>query len=148
MNILINAWVAIQAFFVKIQLFFINLGITFATDFVQVREVALSNIPVLLIIFAVGVVCAGLSALITISRKGLVEDIIFSAVFGLVFNVFGLLFVFFRKPVWNNLGWIPVVAAWFFFDGNLAFSLMLVAYAVVWMFAQHALLERIKVIEE
>ncbi len=148
MNFLSNAWIGIQIFFLNVQLFFIDLAATLATGFVQVRDVALSNIPVLLIVLAVGIVCAGLSALITILRKGFVEDIIFSAIFGLVFNVFGLLFVFFRKPVWNNLGWIPVVAAWFFLDANLTFALMLIAYAIVWMFTQHALLERIKIIEE
>lgn len=148
MNFLNNLWIGTNAFFLSVQLFFIDLAVTLAVGFAQVREVALANIPLLMIILAVGVVCAGLCAFITILRKGFVEDIIFSAIFGLVFNVFGLLFVFFRKPVWNNLGWIPVVAAWFFLDANLAFALMLIAYAVAWMFTQHALLERIKVIEE
>lgn len=94
------------------------------------------------------VVCAVLCALITKLRKGLIEDVVFSGVFGLVFNVMALLFVFFRKPVWNNLGWIPVVIAWFFIDANIVVAAALCAYAIVWAVAQHMLLERIKVVED
>lgn len=94
------------------------------------------------------VVCAILSAFITKLRKGLIEDVVFSGVFGLLFNVMALLFVFFRKPVWNNLGWIPVVIAWFFIDANIAVATVLCAYAIVWAVSQHKLLERIKVVEE
>ena len=94
------------------------------------------------------VICAVACAVITKARKGLIEDVIFAGVFGLIFNVLGLLFVIFRKPVWNNLGWIPVVVAWFFLEGNLTFALILIAYAVIWMFLQHIVYERIKVIEE
>lgn len=96
----------------------------------------------------VSVICAVANAIICVMRKELIEDVIFAAVFGLIFNVMGLLFVIFRQPVWNNLGWIPVVAAWFFIDGNLLMAIFLVIYAVIWAFSQHELLERIKVIEE
>ena len=109
----------------------------------------ISNHMIYIIIAAVlAVASAAGCAIITMMRRGFMDDIILSAVFGLVFNVMGLLFVFFRKPVWNNLGWIPVVVAWFFLQGNLTFALMLIAYAVAWMFFQHAIFERIKIIEE
>ncbi len=109
----------------------------------------ISNYSTILIILAVvGVVTGIACAVITKMRNDLIEDTIFAGIFGLVFNVFGLLFVIFRKPVWNNLGWIPVIAAWFLFDGNLVAALICIIYSVIWAFAQHELLERIKVIED
>ena len=104
-----------------------------------------------IIIFAVLAVISAIGcALITKFRKGFIDDIVYSAAFGLIFNVLGLLFVFFRKPVWNNLGWIPVIIAWFFIDPsqNTTFALILIAYAILWAFAQHFIYDRIKVIEE
>ena len=120
----------------------------FKTDILHIGDFINKNTNILIIIGIISIITAIACALITKARKGLLEDVIFSGVFGLLFNVLGLLFVIFRKPVWNNLGWIPVVVAWFFLDGNLIFALMLVAYAILWMFTQHALIEKIKVIEE
>ena len=117
----------------------------FKTDFLHIGGFINNNIGLIIAVIVLAVASAIGCALITKLRKGIMEDVIFSAIFGLVFNVLGLLFVFFRKPVWNNLGWIPVVAAWFFFDGNLTFSIILILYAVIWMFAQNELLDRIEV---
>lgn len=105
-------------------------------------------ITVATIIGIISIICAIACAVISVMRKDLIEDVVFAAIFGFVFNVMGLLFVIFRKPVWNNLGWIPVVAAWFFFDGNLLMAIFLITYAVIWAFSQHELLDRIKVVEE
>lgn len=115
----------------------------FKTDILHIGGFINNNLNILIIVGIIGVISAIACALITKARKGLIEDIIFAGIFGLVFNILGLLFVIFRKPVWNNLGWIPVVAAWFFVDGNLTMAIILVAYAVIWMFAQHELLDRI-----
>ena len=120
----------------------------FKADILHIGDFINKNTNILIIIGIISIITAIACALITKARKGLLEDVIFSGVFGLLFNVLGLLFVIFRKPVWNNLGWIPVIIAWFFLDGNLIFALMLVAYAILWMFTQHSLLEKIKVIEE
>lgn len=120
----------------------------FAADFLHIGGFINNNISLLIIVGILAIISAIGCAVITALRKGFMDDIIISAVFGLVFNVLALLFVFFRKPVWNNLGWIPVVVAWFFLDGNLSFALMLIAYAVIWMFLQNIVYDRIKVIEE
>lgn len=120
----------------------------FKTNFSDIVEWLSNNTAVLAVVGILAVICAIACAVITKSRKGLIEDVVFSAIFGLVFNVLGLLFVIFRKPVWNNLGWIPVVVAWFFIDGNLLLALILCAYAGVWAYTQHQLLENIKVSED
>ncbi|MBR5517605.1 MAG: hypothetical protein IKV86_01095 [Clostridia bacterium] len=120
----------------------------FGLDIIHIGGFINNNISIIIIAAVLAVISAAGCAVITMLRKGFMDDIIISAVFGLVFNVLGLLFVFFRKPVWNNLGWIPVVVAWFFLEGNLTFALILIAYAVIWMFLQHIVYERIKVIEE
>ena len=120
----------------------------FGLDILHIGGFINNNITIIIIAAVLAVISAIGCAVITASRRGFMDDIILSAVFGLVFNVLGLLFVFFRKPVWNNLGWIPVVVAWFFLQGNFTFALMLIAYAVIWMFFQHIIFERIKVIEE
>ena len=117
-------------------------------DFENIGNFLSKNIEVVIVALVLAVISAVLCMLISKKRNALPEDVIFSGVFGLVFNVLGLLFVIFRKPVWNNLGWIPVVAAWFFIDGNPSLAVILIAYAVVWMISQHILLERIKVIED
>lgn len=118
------------------------------TNFADIGAFIANYSNILIIIAVIGVITGIACAVITKLRNGLTEDVVFSGIFGLVFNVFALLFVIFRKPVWNNLGWIPVVAAWFLFDGNLVAALICVAYSAIWAFAQHELLERIKVIEE
>ena len=115
------------------------------TDFLHIGGFINNNMGLIIAVLVLAVISAVGCALITKLRKGLTEDVIFSGVFGLVFNVLALLFVFFRKPVWNNLGWIPVVVAWFFIDGNPTLAILLVIYAVIWMFAQHELLDRIEV---
>ena len=120
----------------------------FGLDIIHIGGFINNNISIIIIAAVLAVISAAGCAVITMLRKGFMDDIIISAVFGLVFNVLGLLFVFFRKPVWNNLGWIPVVVAWFCLEGNLTFALILIAYAVIWMFLQHIVYERIKVIEE
>lgn len=120
----------------------------FKTDILHIGGFINNYANILIIVGIIGIITGIACALITKARKGLIEDVIFAGIFGLVFNVLGLLFVLFRKPVWNNLGWIPVVAAWFFFDGNLTMAIILVVYAVIWMFAQHELLDRIKEEEE
>ena len=122
----------------------------FNTDILHIGNFINNHIDWLIIISIFAVISAGLCAVITKLRRGSVDDIVFSVIFGLVFNIFGVLFVFFRKPVWNNLGWIPVVVAWFFIDPsqNTTLALILIAYAIIWAFAQHFLLERIQVIEE
>lgn len=120
----------------------------FGADILHIGGFINNNITIIIIAAVLAVISAIGCAVITATRRGFMDDIILSAVFGLIFNVLGLLFVFFRKPVWNNLGWIPVVLAWFFLQGNLTFALMLIAYAVAWMFFQHAIFERIKIIEE
>lgn len=120
----------------------------FGLDILHIGGFINNNISIIIIAAVLAVISAAGCAVITVLRRGFMDDIIISAVFGLVFNVLGLLFVFFRKPVWNNLGWIPVVVAWFFLQGNTTFALMLIAYAVLWMFLQHIVYDRIKVIEE
>ena len=120
----------------------------FKTNFADIGAFISNYSSIIIIIAIIGVVAGIACAVITKIRNGFVEDVVFAGIFGLVFNIFGLLFVIFRKPVWNNLGWIPVVAAWFLFDGNLAASLICIAYSIIWAISQHELLERIKVIEE
>lgn len=105
-------------------------------------------IKIAIVVGILAVISAVVCAVLTVLRKGLIEDVIFAGVFGLIFNVLGLLFVLFRKPVWNNLGWIPVVVAWFFINGNLTFSIILILYAVIWAFAQKELLDIITESEE
>lgn len=117
-------------------------------DFENIGNFISNNIEIVIVALVLALISAVLCVIISKTRKALVEDVIFSGVFGLVFNVLGLLFVFFRKPVWNNLGWIPVVVAWFFIDGNPSLAVILCVYAVIWMVTQHLLIERIKVIEE
>jgi len=120
----------------------------FGLDILHIGGFINNNISIIIIAAVLAVISAAGCAVITLLRRGFIDDIIISAVFGLVFNVLGLLFVFFRKPVWNNLGWIPVVVAWFFLQGNTTFAIILIAYAVLWMFLQHIVYDRIKVIEE
>ena len=120
----------------------------FGLDILHIGGFINNNLTYIIIAAVLAVFSAAGCAIITMIRRGFMDDIILSAVFGLVFNVMGLLFVFFRKPVWNNLGWIPVVIAWFFLQGNFTFALMLIAYAVGWMIFQHILYDKIKVIEE
>lgn len=120
----------------------------FGLDILHIGGFINNNLTYIIIAAVLAVLSAAGCAIITMMRRGFMDDIILSAVFGLVFNVMGLLFVFFRKPVWNNLGWIPVVIAWFFLQGNFTFALMLIAYAVGWMIFQHILYDKIKVIEE
>ncbi len=120
----------------------------FGLDILHIGGFINNNISIIIIAAVLAVISAAGCAVITVLRRGFMDDIIISAVFGLVFNVLGLLFVFFRKPVWNNLGWIPVVVAWFFLQGNTTFAIILIAYAVLWMFLQHIVYDRIKVIEE
>ena len=117
-------------------------------DFAHIGGFINNNINLLIIVGIIGIICAIVCGVITKSRKGLIEDVIFASIFGLIFNVLGLLLVIFRKPVWNNLGWIPIVAAWFLLDGNLTMAIILVIYSVIWMFAQHDLLDRIMEVEE
>lgn len=120
----------------------------FKTNFADIGAFISNYSNILIMLAILGVVTGIACAIISKSRNCFTEDVIFSGIFGFVFNIFGLLFVIFRKPVWSNLGWIPVGVAWFLFDGNLAASLLCLTYAVIWAFAQHELLERIKVIEE
>lgn len=120
-----------------------NIG----TDITNIVDFLSNNVSILIVVAVLAVASAVLCALITKLRKFGTDDIIFTAIFGLVFNVFGLLFVFFRKPVWNNLGWIPVLAAWFFIDGNPTLAIILCLIAVLWAVSQHILLDRIKVLE-
>ncbi len=116
--------------------------------FLHIGDFLGQNMPIVWIVVALSVICAVANFIITKSRKQLTEDAVFAFLFGLIFNVLGLLFVIFRKPVWNNLGWIPVIVAWFFIDGNMAVVIVLSVYAVIWAFAQHALLDRIQVVED
>lgn len=120
----------------------------FGKNFSDICNWLANNVEILFVVGALAIISAIACVVITSIRKGLIEDVIFAGIFGLIFNVLGLLFVVFRKPVWNNLGWIPVVVAWFFFEGNLLLAILLCAYAAIWAFAQHELLERIKVIED
>ena len=117
-------------------------------DFLHIGGFINNHMNLIIAFIVLSVVCAIACAIITKLSKGLIEDVIFAAVFGFVFNILALLFVIFRKPVWNNLGWIPVVAAWFFIDGNLTFAIILCIYAIIWAFAQHDLLDRITEPEE
>ena len=81
----------------------------FGADILHIGGFINNNITIIIIAAVLAVISAIGCAVITATRRGFMDDIILSAVFGLIFNVLGLLFVFFRKPVWNNLGWIPVV---------------------------------------
>lgn len=118
------------------------------TNFLDITNWLADNSGLIISVLILAVISAIGCAVITKVRKGLVEDVVFATIFGLVFNVLGLLFVIFRKPVWNNLGWIPVVVAWFFIDGNIALAIILCVYAAIWAYTQHQLLERIKVVED
>ena len=120
----------------------------FKTNFSNISNWLANNTEILIIAGFLAIISAIACIVITKARKGLAEDVVFAGIFGLIFNVLGLLFVIFRKPVWNNLGWIPVVAAWFFIDGNLLLAIILSVYAAIWAFSQHNLLERIKVVED
>lgn len=120
----------------------------FKTNFSDIGNWLANNTEILIIAGILAIISAIACIIITKARAGLIEDVIFAGIFGLVFNVLGLLFVIFRQPVWNNLGWIPVVVAWFFIDGNLALAIILCLYATIWAFAQHNLIERIKVVED
>lgn len=120
----------------------------FKTNFSDIANWLSNNVDTLVVVGVLAIISAIACVVITKIRRGLIEDVIFAGVFGLVFNVLGLLFVIFRKPVWNNLGWIPVVVAWFFLEGNFSLAIILCAYAAIWAYTQHQLLERIKVIEE
>lgn len=122
----------------------------FKLDLLHIGGFINENLSLIIIIGVLAVISAVGCVAITMLRKGLIEDVIFAGAFGLVFNVLGLLFVIFRKPVWNNLGWIPVVVAWFFIDpsANTTFAILLIIYAIAWMITQHLLLERIQVVEE
>ena len=120
----------------------------FKTNFSDIANWLSNNVDTLIIVGVLAIISAIACAVVTKTRRGLIEDVIFAGIFGLVFNVLGLLFVIFRKPVWNNLGWIPVVVAWFFLEGNFALTVILCVYAAIWAYTQHQLLERIKVIEE
>lgn len=120
----------------------------FKTNFSDISNWFSNNTETLIIAGILAIISAIACIVITKSRKGLMEDVIFAGVFGLIFNVLGLLFVVFRKPVWNNLGWIPVIVAWFFIDGNLLLAIILCVYAAIWAFTQNNLLERIKVVED
>lgn len=120
----------------------------FKTNFSDIGNWLANNTEILIIAGILAIISAIACIIITKARAGLIEDVIFAGIFGLVFNVLGLLFVIFRQPVWNNLGWIPVAVAWFFVDGNLALAIILCLYATIWAFAQHNLLERIKVVED
>lgn len=117
-------------------------------DFIHIGGFINNHIEMLIVGAILAVISAIACVIITKSRKALTEDIVFAGVFGLVFNVLGLLFVIFRKPVWNNLGWIPVVIAWFFIDGNPTLAIILCVYAAIWAVSQHMLLERIQVTED
>lgn len=117
----------------------------FGADLLHIGGFINNHMPAVIAFIVLAVVSAVLCFVITKMRKQLTEDAVFAFVFGLVFNVIGLLFVIFRKPVWNNLGWIPVVIAWFFIDGNLLLAIMLAVYAVIWAFSQHSLLKRIEI---
>ncbi|MEE1043677.1 MAG: hypothetical protein UH854_06890 [Clostridia bacterium] len=118
------------------------------TNFLDITNWLADNSGLIISVLILAVISAIGCAVITKARKGLVEDVVFATIFGLVFNVLGLLFVIFRKPVWNNLGWIPVVVAWFFIHGNIALAIILCVYAAIWAYTQHQLLERIKVVED
>lgn len=118
------------------------------TDFIHIGGFINNHVEMLIVLAVLAVISAIACVIITKSRKSLTEDVVFAGIFGLVFNVLGLLFVIFRKPVWNNLGWIPVVIAWFFIYGNPTLAIILCAYAVIWAVSQHMLLERIQVIED
>ncbi len=119
----------------------------FGTDWLHIGGFINSHMPAVIVLAVVSVLCAVACFAITKARKQLTEDAVFAFLFGLVFNVMALLFVIFRKPVWNNLGWIPVVIAWFLIDGNLLAAILLGGYAVIWAVAQNRLLKRIEVIE-
>lgn len=120
----------------------------FGADWLHIGGFINTHMPFIMALLVLSVISAVLCLIISLSRKQIFEDVVFATIFGLVFNVLGLLFVIFRKPVWNNLGWVPVIIAWFFIDGNLLFAIILAAYAVIWAFSQNALLKRIEVVKD
>ena len=74
------------------------IKMNFKTDILHIGGFINENANILLIIGAISIITAIACALITKARKGLMEDVIFSGIFGLIFNVLGVLFVIFRKP--------------------------------------------------
>ena len=72
----------------------------FGLDILHIGGFINNNITIIIIAAVLAVISAIGCAVITATRRGFMDDIILSAVFGLIFNVLGLLFVFFRKPVW------------------------------------------------
>ena len=120
----------------------------FKTNFSDISNWLANNTEILTIAGILAIISAVLCIVITKARKGLVEDVIFAGIFGLIFNVLGLIFVIFRKPVWNNLGWIPVIFAWFMIDANLLLAIFLCVYSAVWAFTQANLFDRIKVADD
>lgn len=120
----------------------------FGTDWLHIAEFMGNHVGALAFLGIISLISAICCMVITKARKQLTEDAVFAFFFGLVFNLMALLFVIFRKPVWNNLGWIPVVAAWFLIDANLLAAIMLVVYAVIWAVAQNRLLKRIEVVKD